>query len=84
MAAERLQKLIAQAGVCSRRRAEELLRDGRVTVNGQRAQLGDKADPNSDAISLDGQPLGGRMSPHLMLGPRLSELAALVLVTCLS
>ena len=67
MAAERLQKLIAQAGVCSRRRAEELLRDGRVTVNGQRAQLGDKADPNSDAISLDGQPLGASAEPMVLL-----------------
>lgn len=67
MAAERLQKLIAQAGVCSRRRAEELLRDGRVTVNGQRAQLGDKADPNSDSIALDGEPLGAAAAPMVLL-----------------
>ena len=67
MAAERLQKLIAQAGVCSRRRAEDLLRDGRVTVNGQRAQLGDKADPNSDSIALDGEPLGAAAEPMVLL-----------------
>ena len=67
MAAERLQKLIAQAGVCSRRRAEELLRNGRVTVNGQRAQLGDKADPSSDAIALDGQPLGASAEAMVLL-----------------
>ena len=67
MAAERLQKLIAQAGVCSRRRAEELLRDGRVTVNGQRAQLGDKANPNSDSIALDGEPLGAAAAPMVLL-----------------
>ena len=67
MAAERLQKLIAQAGVCSRRRAEELLRYGRVTVNGQRAQLGDKADPNSDSIALDGEPLGAAAEPMVLL-----------------
>ncbi len=67
MAAERLQKLIAQVGFCSRRRAEELLRDGRVTVNGQRAQLGDKADPNSDSITLDGEPLGAAAEPMVLL-----------------
>ncbi|MEN9767932.1 MAG: hypothetical protein RLZZ32_1892 [Cyanobacteriota bacterium] len=57
MASERLQKLIAQAGVCSRRRAEELLRAGRLRVNGQVAALGDKADPSCDSIELDGKPL---------------------------
>lgn len=55
MAAERLQKLLAMAGVCSRRRAEELLRAGRVQVNGQVARLGDRADPARDQLLLDGQ-----------------------------
>ncbi|MDQ2674335.1 MAG: S4 domain-containing protein, partial [Chloroflexota bacterium] len=40
MASERLQKIIARAGVASRRRAEELIADGRVVVNGRRAGLG--------------------------------------------
>lgn len=57
MAVERLQKLLAAAGHCSRRRAEELLRDGRVQVNGQPARLGDRADPHHDAVSVDGRPL---------------------------
>ena len=57
MAAERLQKLIAAAGLGSRRRVEELLRQGRVAVNGQPARLGDRADPGRDAISVDGRPL---------------------------
>ena len=46
---ERLQKLISRAGICSRRAAETLLTEGRVTVNGMAAQLGDKADPETDA-----------------------------------
>lgn len=54
---ERLQKLISRAGICSRRAAEELLAAGRVTVNGAAAQLGDKADPETDAIAIDGKPL---------------------------
>lgn len=54
---QRLQKLIAAAGFCSRRRAEELLRQGRVRCNGQIAQLGDRARAGLDRISIDGRPL---------------------------
>ena len=57
MTRERLQKLMSAAGVCSRRRAEELLKAGRVTVDGQRANLGDQADPEHNLIRVDGQPL---------------------------
>ncbi len=57
MVADRLQKLVAAAGLCSRREAETWLRDGRVRVNGELAQLGDRADPSCDRISVDGQPL---------------------------
>lgn len=55
---ERLQKLLSAAGICSRRRAEEYIQQGRVTVNGQTAALGDKADPDRDRIALDGRPVG--------------------------
>ena len=51
---ERLQKLIARAGVCSRRSAESLLTAGRGTVNGVAAHLGDKADADTDVIAIDG------------------------------
>lgn len=54
---ERLQKLMAQAGLCSRRAAEDWLRAGRVSVNGVVASLGDKADPDCDRIEVDGQAL---------------------------
>lgn len=62
MAASRLQKILAAAGVASRRRAEDLIRAGRVTVNGVRARLGDSADPERDLVLLDGQPL--EREPH--------------------
>lgn len=51
---ERLQKILSAAGVCSRRKAEELLEAGRVTVNGVTASLGDKADIEQDRVQLDG------------------------------
>ncbi len=54
---ERLQKILSAAGVCSRRQAEEYLRQGRVTVNGLVAGLGDKADPGADAVAVDGRPI---------------------------
>lgn len=54
---ERLQKLLSSAGVASRRSAEEYIQAGRVTVNGRRAVLGGKADPDRDDIRVDGRPL---------------------------
>ncbi|HEX5759769.1 MAG TPA: pseudouridine synthase [Thermoanaerobaculia bacterium] len=55
MAEERVQKLLARAGVTSRRKAEDLIREGRVTVNGAIAGIGDKADPERDAVKVDGK-----------------------------
>jgi 23S rRNA pseudouridine2605 synthase len=55
MPAERLQKVLARAGVASRRAAETLIVDGRVTVNDEVAQLGASADPDRDEIAVDGQ-----------------------------
>lgn len=54
---ERLQKILSARGVCSRRRAEELILAGKVTCNGAVAQLGDGADPETDEILVDGRPL---------------------------
>lgn len=55
---ERLQKILSAAGVCSRRAAEGYLTAGRITVNGETAQLGQQADPETDDIRVDGVPLG--------------------------
>jgi 23S rRNA pseudouridine2605 synthase len=61
MPLERLQKLIAAAGLASRRKAEELITAGRVTVNGAIVtELGTKADPTTDKIAVDGKPLQSR------------------------
>ena len=54
---ERLQKIISARGVCSRRKAEELILAGRVCCNGQVAALGATADPDVDEITVDGKPL---------------------------
>ena len=60
MPLERLQKIMAAAGVASRRRAEELITQGHVTVNGQTVTvLGTKADPERDHIKVDGKLLRG-------------------------
>src|SRR6185437_4926187 len=56
MPEERLQKILSQAGVTSRRKAEELIVEGRVTVNGKAVtELGSKADLDSDHIKVDGK-----------------------------
>jgi 23S rRNA pseudouridine2605 synthase len=53
---ERLQKILAQAGIASRRHAEAMIQGGRVTVNGHLVtQLGSKADPAEDVIKVDGK-----------------------------
>src|SRR6202045_3347145 len=60
MPLERLQKIIAAAGITSRRKAEELITQGRVTVNGQTvSELGSKADLERDHIKVDGKLLRG-------------------------
>ena len=65
---DRLQKILSSAGICSRRRAEEFLRAGRVAVNGVTAALGDRADPERDTVTLDGKPVIVRQEKlYLML-----------------
>ena len=54
---ERLQKILSARGVASRRKAEELITAGLITVNGVTASLGDAADPETDVILVEGKPL---------------------------
>lgn len=54
---ERLQKFMAEAGVASRRACEEMIRQGRVTVNGETASLGRSVEPEQDRVELDGKPV---------------------------
>src|SRR4051794_29611058 len=55
---ERLQKILARAGVASRRAAEEMISQGRVRVNGEVVtEMGTRADPSKDKIEVDGQPV---------------------------
>ena len=63
MTQERLQKLMARAGLGSRRACEEIIREGRVDVNGRLAGLGDQADPAVDKIRVDGAPLKIEQQP---------------------
>src|SRR5215213_4654399 len=66
MAAERLQKVLAAAGVASRRASESLIAAGRVTVDGRVARLGDQADPDKQRVEVDGRPIGSAANPvHL-------------------
>ena len=65
---ERIQKLMAAAGLCSRRTAEEWIAAGRVIVTGRIARVGDKADPDRDTVLVDGSPLrGAAQHVYLML-----------------
>lgn len=64
---QRLQKILAEAGVASRRAAEALLRAGRVTVNGRVATLGESAEPDRDVVAVDGAPVGRELLVYWLL-----------------
>jgi 23S rRNA pseudouridine2605 synthase len=71
MPAERLQKVLAAAGVASRRASEELIAAGRVRVDGRRATIGQQVDPETASIEVDGRPIGSaaRMTYLLLHKP---------------
>ncbi len=60
---ERLQKILSQWGIASRRKAEVLIAEGRVTLNGLPATLGQQADPEQDSIEVDGKLICSSMRP---------------------
>jgi 23S rRNA pseudouridine2605 synthase len=63
----RIQKLIAESGLCSRRAAEALIATGEVYVNGTRATLGQKVEPGRDKVTVRGKPLKPQAQPRLTL-----------------
>ena len=64
---ERIQKILSQRGLCSRRTAELWIAQGRVLCNGQTVRLGDSADPTMDSILVDGKPLPATEPPVYIL-----------------
>lgn len=63
---ERVQKILSQWGIASRRRAEEMIVARRVKLNGKIVTLGDKADPNCDRIEVDGKIIKPSQKPQLI------------------
>lgn len=64
---ERLQKIMARAGIGSRRSNEKLISAGRVKVNGKVAKLGDSAEPNEDIVTVDGKQIQFQQYRYIML-----------------
>ena len=67
MSLNRLQKIISDSGLSSRRKADLLIKQGRVTLNGRQANVGEKADPFSDHILVDGKELPKKLSHKVFL-----------------
>ena len=67
MPMERVQKILAQADFGSRRKCEDIIRAGRVMVNGKTIPLGAKADPNKDVILVDGEKIGGKFQSRFIV-----------------
>lgn len=65
----RVQKIISESGMCSRRKAEELIADGKVTINGRVCTLGEKADPHTDSVAVNGRRIAAapREKRYIML-----------------
>ena len=67
MALIRLQKIISESGLLSRRKADSLIKQGRVSLNGRQAMIGEKADPCSDQILVDGKDLPKKLNHKVLL-----------------
>jgi 23S rRNA pseudouridine2605 synthase len=74
----RLQKLLAEAGLGSRRGCEDLITAGRVAVNRQKATLGASADPDTDVVTLDGRPITLEAKEYWLLNKPAGVLSAVV------
>jgi 23S rRNA pseudouridine2605 synthase len=76
MSAVRLQKLLAEAGLGSRRKCEEMVREGRVTVDGVTATLGATADPDTQVVAVDGRPVMRETKEYWLLNKPTGVLTA--------
>ena len=63
---ERVQKILSQWGIASRRQAEKMILAGQVRLNGSVVDLGQKANPDTDLIEVNGKLLQSRNRPHLI------------------
>jgi 23S rRNA pseudouridine2605 synthase len=73
---ERLQKLLAEAGIGSRRKCEDFIRAGRVTIDGQIAELGVSVDPDTQTVAVDGCPVQREMKEYWLLNKPADVLTA--------
>ena len=67
MESVRIQKFIAEAGICSRRAAEAAIVAGEVYVNGQKAELGQKVEPGTDKVTVRGKAVRAQAQPKIAL-----------------
>ncbi len=67
MSEKRIQKIISESGICARRKAEELIKAGKVSVNGEIATIGEKADISKDKILINGTPLPKKVPNKVIL-----------------
>ncbi|MEI7566758.1 MAG: S4 domain-containing protein, partial [Opitutaceae bacterium] len=67
MESVRIQKFIAEAGICSRRAAEAAIVAGEVYVNGQKAELGQKVEPGTDKVTVRGKAVRAQAQPKITL-----------------
>ncbi len=74
----RLQKYLAEAGLGSRRKCEDLIRDARVTVDGQVAKLGTVVDPDTQAVLVDGRPVHRETKEYWLLNKPAGVLTAVI------
>ena len=74
----RLQKFLAEAGLGSRRGCEDLIRAGRVTVDGRVATLGESVEPAAQAVLVDGRPVAAEVKEYWLLNKPLGVLSAAV------
>lgn len=73
---EKVQKIISNAGICSRRNAEKLIIEGKVFVNGKKANIGDKADGNKDTIKVENKILAPEPKRYIIFNKPLKVITS--------